>query len=229
MFEKKNICSYNEGLCEFAVAVANGDLPFTAKTYPSTAVVSYDSYVKSCDALKGQLDQLVDLYYAHASDERKEAYADTVKNARHAFKTVLKTFGSRKPRPNDKSARPLFNLDEGAFYALGLEMGKATDKDVARHITIMVGNVLQGRPAMEKTIVETKKEANKAQAEKAQKTAKSHKQILAEKDEKINQLESENTALKAVSIDLKALTTLINKSHATDEEKLAMLKLLHKA
>jgi hypothetical protein len=226
MFEKKFYCNYNEAMCEFAIAVANGDVSFTSANYPSSAIIEYARFIEGASKFKAQLDQLVKLYYAHATDEGRTAYAEVIKKSRHYFKNLLKVFGSRQPTKEGGPSRPLFNLDEAGFYCLGLEMAGIADKDVARHITIMIGNVLQGRPAMEKTAMETKKDSDQKQAKKARETAKSRKKVLAEKDECITRLEAENTALKAVQVDRKKLATLINKSHASDKEKAEMLALL---
>ena len=184
--------------------------------------------------------------------EQLRAAETNLKSALDAWFTML---GSRDPaKIKETKRRPLYSATRADYIIIG-EVSADARRDVNNDLSKVSEaflnplifasmRLVNGEPMRRTTDAEFKAsntEPNKATADKAAKTkeanakkaeenAKKEAEAKAEaeaKDKKIADLEKQVEDYKAHAIDVMAVVTLVNKSHATAEEKQAILDALY--
>ena len=177
---------------------------------------------------------------------------NNLKSALDAWFTML---GSRDPaKTKETKRRPLYSAQRADYIIIGevsADARRDANNDLSKvpetflnQLIFASVRLIKGEPLRRTTDAEFKAARttlNKAKADKAAKTkeanakkaeenAKAEAEAKAEveaKDKKIADLEKQVADYKAHVIDVMAVVTLINKSHATAEEKQAILDALY--
>lgn len=214
-----------------------------------------DGIKKVSDAVYTDIAAMVMLREAKGTAEEDiEALKAAEDKARKAMAAWFFMLGSRDPNKKDGKRRPLYSVTVPDLVLMGEvsadarsdaggDINKVSDSFL-KYLIFETARILNGQPLARINNAEFKKArkaANDTKADKAAKTkAANEKKAEAEakakaeaeadakaKDDKIAKLEAKVADFEAHQIDIVAVVTLVNKSHATQEEKQAILDALY--
>ena len=189
------------------------------------------------------------------SEEDLELLKVGEEEVRKACGAWFMMLGSRDPaKLKDTKRRPLYSVTKADYIIIGEvsadarnavngDLSKVYEKFLELWI-IASARIINGEPlkrvsdadvkaaksSYNKTKAEKAAKTKEANAKKAEEDAKKKAEAEAEakaKDDKIAKLEAEVADFKAHAIDVMLVVTLVNKSHATAEEKQAILDALY--
>ncbi len=177
---------------------------------------------------------------------------NNLKSALDAWFTML---GSRDPaKLKETKRRPLYSAQRADYIIIGevsADARRDANNDLSKvpetflnqlifaSVRLIKGEPLRrttdaefkaARTTLNKTKADKAAKTKEANAKKAEENAKAEAEAKAEveaKDKKIADLEKQVADYKAHAIDVMAVVTLVNKSHATAEEKQAILDALY--
>lgn len=210
---------------------------------------------KVSDAVYADIAAMVMLRESKGTaEEDLPALKAAEEKARKSMAMWFYGLGSRDPNKADGKRRPLYSVTVPDLVLMG-EVSADARADAAgdaskisdcflNYLIFETARILNGQPLARISAADFKKArkaANEAKAKKAadtkaanekkaaDKAAEEQKAVeeAAEKDKKIADLEKQVADYKAHSIDIVAVVTLVNKSHATQEEKQAILDALY--
>lgn len=225
----------------------------TAETLTKYGVTeSKDGVLKTSTALYKAVAVLATLRESKGTSEEDlemlKVASDDVRKTAGAWFMML---GSRDPaKLKETKRRPLYSVTNADFVILGeisADARTAVNGDLAKvyeafltQLIFASARLIKGEPlqrvnqtdikaarsALNKTKADKAAKTKEANAKKAEENAKKEAEAKA-KDKKIADLEKQVADYEAHAIDVMAVVTLVNKSHATAEEKQAILDALY--
>lgn len=209
----------------------------------STALYKAAAVLATLRESKGTSEEDLEMLKVASDDVRKTAGA------------WFMMLGSRDPAKfKETKRRPLYSVTNADFVILGeisADARTAVNGDLAKvyeaFLTQLIfasarlikgeplqrvnqTNIKAARATLNKTKADKAAKTKEANAKKAEENAKKEAEAKAEaeaKDKKIADLEKQVADYEAHAIDVVAVVTLVNKSHATAEEKQAILDALY--
>lgn len=213
-----------------------------------TISISKSAFEKAGIPNYANLNNLAKRLYIAVSHmmELRESNADKsdITDAENTVKALADSFyleiGTRPAHNKQDKPRPSYGVRYADFALFGEmvnsaltmvknDVTKVTDKFF--EILIVATNRLLNGKALSRIseidIAKAKKEIVKAKAEKSAETKAENKSKLEETEEQLATAKAEIEALKSNSINISELISMIQNSHATNDEKLAMIKFLN--
>lgn len=214
-----------------------------------------DGIKKVSDAVYADIAAMVMLRESKGTAEEDiPALKAAEEKARKSMAMWFYGLGSRDPNKADGKRRPLYSVTVPDLVLMGEVSADAradANGDASKisdcflnYLVFETARILNGQPLARISAADFKKArkaANDAKAKKAADTKAANEKKAAEKaaeekkaadeakekDDKIAQLEKKVADYEAHSVDIVAVVTLVNKSHATQEEKQAILDALY--
>ena len=203
-----------------------------------------DNAVKFAGRFYGELSVMCDLR------EKAAGASSELQNAENAVKVSADSWflwvGTRKPKKNDTKPRPAYGVryaDFSIFGELANEARKAAGEKLEaipekflELLMLATGRILSGKPlgrVSEDELRAARAKAVKARARKAAETKKENaekeKEKAAEKKAEEKAAESEKKEKTAQVVDIaNSIVDAVSNSHATEEEKKAIMELVKK-
>ena len=242
-------------ICKLFADIVNPESPVTAVTAESLAnagcIETKDGIITTATRVYTTAAHFAMLRESKGtSEEDLEQLNAAEKNLKSALDAWFWLLGSRDPaKLKDTKRRPLYSATRADYIIIG-EVSADARRDVNNDLSKVPDaflnqlifasmRLVNGEPLRRTTDAEfkaAKTAANKAKADKAAKTKADNAKKATEaakaeaeskaKDDKIAKLELEIADFKAHSIDVMAIVALVNASHATAEEKQAIIAAL---
>lgn len=221
----------------------------------NVSAVTVEGIKKISDAVYSDIAAMVMLRESKGTAEEDiPALKAAEEKARKSMAAWFYGLGSRDPNKKDGKRRPLYSVTVPDLVLMGEVSADAradADGDASKisdcflkYLIFETARILNGQPLARisaNDFKKARKAANDAKAKKAADTKAANEKKAADKaaeekkaadeakakDDKIAQLEKKVADYEAHSIDIVAVVTLVNKSHATQEEKQAILDALY--